>query len=103
MADEKENGRVDLILKLVEKLGFPAVVCGVLLYGAWVFGDRVTDAHLTTLKVVQEAIKDQTTSMKQIAITLDDSNKRAEERTVLLKAIMDEQQKTTQAVKTITK
>ena len=104
------SNRWEFLLRCIDHLGFPAVIACVLLAGAWVLGDRVTLAHLTTLKVVQESILKQADVMDRMAqaVQNQDANvarqvKAGEERTALLQVILDEQKKTRVAIENLGK
>lgn len=101
--NEQMKNRFDLLLKMIEKLGFPATVCIALLYGFWIFGDRVTSAHLETLKVVQTSVVSQSSSMEKIATAMKETVTTSNLQTNLLQTILTEQTKTRVAVETANK
>lgn len=100
---ETETSRLDVILKLIERMGFPAVISCALLYGLWIAADRVTTAHITTLQVVQDSIIRQATAIERVTLHMEANTLASHERTALLKAIMDEQKRTTEVINQIRK
>jgi hypothetical protein len=129
--DRKENGggimsglenqlseKWMIILRLTERLGIPLIllsfVCWGIFQGVSWTGINVIQpmmkSHVQNLETVQDALKQQTTTMSAYAASISsiertetDLLRGAEERKLLLTAILDEQKKTTIAIESLNK
>ena len=95
------NIKLSTLLEVLRQVGFSGVIAFALLFGVWVFGDRVTSAHLETLKVMQQSVVQQSGTLERIADRLESSEINANARARILETILEEQKKTTKGIESL--
>jgi len=95
------NIKLSTFVEVLKQVGFSGVIAFALLFGIWVFGDRVKSAHLETLKVMQQAVVQQSGTLERIADRLQSNEEGANARTRILETILEEQKKTTRGIESL--
>lgn len=78
MSKPNENGngeiktRYDFAIRFAERIGFPAVVVGLLLYGIWVVGSLLVSGHVEFVKTMGDSTKLLAESAQKQAESVDE-------------------------------
>jgi hypothetical protein len=113
---EDKGDRWGVVIRLIERLGFPTVAFFCLAYGVvvsaqWAANEvikPVTQSHVTTITAVTDSLKIQTEVLSQFAASLNDVNrgqgdllKSGDDRKALLMQLLEEQRRTTMLLQEI--